>query len=130
MSEAGGEGTSMRKERTFVVVLVVALALALGAATASAAVRTVTFRVKGMTCEGCAVSIEKALKDTEGVLDARVSYEKGQAWVRYDTGKVSLSKLRKVIAETGFQVASGSDDKAGQGPGAPRPSAHRAPRAS
>lgn len=119
----------MRKQRTFVIVAALALALAFSAATASAAVRTLTFRIKGMTCAGCAVSIENALKATEGVLEARVNYGKGQAWVRYDAGKVTRSRLRKVIEETGFQVASGRDGEAGRGAepsGPPVPPASRA----
>jgi copper chaperone CopZ len=119
----------MRKERTFAVVTAVALALILGAANVSAAVRTATFRVKGMTCQGCAVTIEQALKATAGVLEARVSYENGRAWVKYEAGKVNRTRLRKVIEETGFQVASGPESETEQGPETSRPSSRRALRA-
>lgn len=118
----------MWKRRRLSVAAVV-LALALSAATASAAVRTATFRIKGMTCADCAVSIEKALKATEGVLEARVSYEKERAWIRYDAGKVSRSRLRKVIEEAGFQVVAGANGEAGQGPEDARPSARPDTRA-
>ena len=39
-------------------------------------VRTTTFAVKGMTCEGCAALVEKAVKDIPGVLSVRVDYDK------------------------------------------------------
>ena len=85
-------------------VAVLTLLLAFNAGSVFAVTRTVTIRVGGMTCEGCAVAIEKALKETDGVLEARVSYEKGEAWVKYDDRKVSLRKLREVIKGTGFKV--------------------------
>ncbi len=85
---------------------VITLLLAFNAGGVFAATRTVTLRVSGMTCEGCAVTIEKALKDTQGVLDARVSYEKGEAWVKYDDRKVNVRKLRQVINGTGFKVVA------------------------
>lgn len=85
---------------------VLTLLLAFNAGTAFAATRTVTLRISGMTCEGCAVTIKQALTDTNGVLEARVSYEKGEAWVKYDDRKVSVRKLRQVINGTGFKVAA------------------------
>jgi copper chaperone CopZ len=42
------------------------------------------------------------LKSTDGVEDARVNYESGQAVVRYDDRKVTVARLREVIQSTGF----------------------------
>jgi copper chaperone CopZ len=39
-------------------------------------VRTITFTVQGMTCEGCAALVEKAVKDVPGVLSVKVDYDK------------------------------------------------------
>ena len=77
-------------------------ALILLACTAAAATRTVTLKVDGMTCGGCATTVERALKETAGVEDARVDYERGQAIVRYDDRKVTVRQLREVIQSTGF----------------------------
>jgi copper chaperone CopZ len=38
-------------------------------------VRTTTFSVEGMTCEGCAALVEKAVKDVPGVLSVKVDYD-------------------------------------------------------
>lgn len=95
----------MLKVRT-TAIAVLTLLLTYNAGAVSAATRTVTIRVGGMTCEGCAVTIEKALKDTAGVLEARVNYQKGEAWVKYNDRKVTLHKLREVINGTGFRVAA------------------------
>ena len=80
-----------------------ALALALGAVSAFAATRTVTIRVKGMKCGNCSSSVAKALKATQGVQEAQVSSEKGEAVVTFDDEKVTEAKLREVIDGTGFK---------------------------
>jgi len=53
----------------------------------------------------CARSVEQTLKKTDGVKDARVSYEKGTAWIEYDDGKVTVARLSEVIDGTGFKAA-------------------------
>jgi len=45
------------------------------------------------------------LLSTAGVLEASVSYEKGEAWVKYDDRKVTVAKLRQAINGTGFKAA-------------------------
>jgi mercuric transport protein len=92
------------KKKPVVSAVVVALVLALGAISVSAGTKTVTIRVEGMTCGGCSSSVAKALKATEGVEDAQVSFEKGEAVVKYDDQKVTVAKLREVITNTGFKV--------------------------
>lgn len=72
---------------------------------------SVTIKVEGMTCGGCAVTVEKALKKTPGVEDAKVSYEKGEAWVKYDDAKVTLAKLREVINSTGFKAGEAKEEQ-------------------
>ena len=70
----------------------------------SAATRTTTIYVAGMTCGGCAISIEQVLKNTEGVEDVSVSFERGRALVKYDDRKVTASKLRAVVKSIGFRA--------------------------
>lgn len=89
-------------KKKIIMAFVVALILSVGASNALAAVRTVTLRVKGVTCGGCATSVEKALTATGGVAAVRVSYERGTAVVRYDDKKVTVAKLREVINGTGM----------------------------
>jgi mercuric transport protein len=93
----------MRKNR-IAVLIAFTLALALASMSVSAASKTVTIKVEGMHCGGCASSVTKALKATEGVEDAQVSFEKGEAVIKYDDQKVTVAKLREVISGTGFKV--------------------------
>jgi copper chaperone CopZ len=82
-----------------------AMVLALGLTTAFAATRTTTIRVTGMKCNQCSSSVAKALKATNGVQEALISSEKGEAVITYDDEKVTEAKLREVINSTGFKVA-------------------------
>ena len=81
------------------------LVLALGVITAAAFTKTVTIKVDGMKCSKCSASVTKALKATEGVEDAQVSSEKGEAVIKYDDQKLTEAKLREVINSTGFKAA-------------------------
>ncbi len=92
------------KNKRVVSTLIMALVLALGAIGVSAATKTVTIKVEGMHCGGCSSSVTKALKATPGVEDAQVSFEKGEAVIKYDDQKVTVAKLREVITGTGFKV--------------------------
>ncbi len=90
--------------RTYKIsVLVIAFVLLATASNALAKVRTVTIRVQGLTCEMCAASLQPELKSTNGVLDARVYFKKGTAWVKYDDAKITVTRLRKVIKDAGFK---------------------------
>jgi copper chaperone CopZ len=83
----------------------VVLVLTLGVMTAAAFTKTVTIKVAGMKCAKCSASVSKALKATEGVEDAQVSSEKGEAVIKYDDQKLNEAKLREVINSTGFKAA-------------------------
>ena len=93
----------MRNRITKLVVSGV-LVLTLGMITAMAFTKTVTIKVDGMMCEKCSSSVTKALKATEGVEDAQVSSEKGEAVIKYDDQKLTEAKLREVINSTGFKA--------------------------
>lgn len=60
------------------------------------------FHVEGMSCEGCQDGIQSALKEREGVREARVSHKDGRASVVYDPARVSPADLEKVIEERGY----------------------------
>jgi copper chaperone CopZ len=80
------------------------LVVTLGVITASAFTKTVTIKVEGMKCAKCSASVTKALKATEGVEEAQVSSDKGEAVIKYDDAKLNEAKLREVINSTGFKA--------------------------
>ena len=93
----------MRNRITSLVVSSV-LVMTLGVITAAAFTKTVTIKVEGMKCAKCSSSVTKALKATEGVEDAQVSADKGEAVIKYDDQKLDEAKLREVINSTGFKA--------------------------
>jgi copper ion binding protein len=93
------------KKRQTASVLMIAVILTVGIATVSAATRTVTIRVEGMHCQNCAASLEKKLKATAGVQAVRVSFEKKEAWVKFDDRRISVAQIREVINSTGYKAA-------------------------
>ena len=72
---------------------------------------TLTMRVDGMTCDGCAVLIENALRDVPGVRAASASYADGQAVVSFDSSSPPEgSALYEAVERAGYKVTQESDD--------------------
>lgn len=92
------------RNRQILPLLTLAVVMIFGVVAASAGTATVTIRVEGMHCGNCASSIEKKLKATAGVQDVRVSFEKKEAWIKFDDQKITVAKLREVINSTGFKA--------------------------
>ncbi len=69
--------------------------------TADAGGERMTLAITGMTCPACAAGIERALKDTPGVRSATVSFEKGEAAVAYEPGKVPAQQLIDAVQSAG-----------------------------
>ena len=94
------------RNRIISLVAGIVMVMALCVMTAAAFTKTVTIKVEGMKCEKCSSSVSKALKATEGVEDATVSSDKGEAVIKYDDQKTNEAKLREVINGTGFKAVA------------------------
>jgi len=70
----------------------------------------ISLQVKGMSCASCAQSIEKALKNTKGVMEANVNFATEKATISFDPERVSLEKLKEVVESIGYQVL-GEEEK-------------------
>ena len=58
--------------------------------------------IEGMTCAiGCAVTIEKKLQKTPGIVSAKVDFETNTGWVTYNTTMLNLDKISLVVKSTG-----------------------------
>nr|WP_286177632.1 heavy metal translocating P-type ATPase [Rhodopirellula sp. JC639] len=69
--------------------------------------RRAEFNVSGMTCAGCARSIERSLLRQPDVRSAVVNFAGGNVVVNYDPAKTDETQLADVIRQTGFQVETG-----------------------
>lgn len=58
--------------------------------------------VEGMMCAGCANTVEKKLKNTQGVSLARVNYATQKATIEFDSEKTSLKKIKKSVEDAGY----------------------------
>lgn len=57
-----------------------------------------------MTCASCAVSNEKELLKTKGILDASVNFASKKAYVEYDADILDEEDVKKVIVDNGYQA--------------------------
>lgn len=71
-----------------------------------------TFPVTGMTCAGCAVSVESMLKSVDGVIDAGVNFADNSAWAEYDMQKTDPADLQKSIRSIGYDLIIDQDNSA------------------
>lgn len=60
-------------------------------------------RSKELTCPSCITKIEKALKNLQGVQDARVHFNSGRIEVTHDAEKVTQEDLVKAIHAAGYE---------------------------
>ena len=70
----------------------------------AADVQTVTFDVKGMTCNGCAAHVETDVNKLPGIISADAAHEKASARVAFDQTKVNLTQIEEAINATGYEV--------------------------
>jgi len=60
--------------------------------------------VRGMTCGGCARTVEKRLSSTSGVSKVTVDLEGGSATVEYDAAAVRPEDLANAVRKLGYEV--------------------------
>ncbi|WP_148882239.1 heavy metal translocating P-type ATPase [Thermococcus aciditolerans] len=65
--------------------------------------RDAVIKIGGMTCAMCVKTIEEALKDLPGVLEASVNLGTETARVSYDPSLVAIDDIRKTIEDVGYQ---------------------------
>ncbi len=65
---------------------------------------TITFKVEGMHCSGCAVTIQALLERSAGVRKAAVSFDEGEARILYDPQAVTAAQLMAAIERGGYHV--------------------------
>ncbi|XP_073287484.1 copper-transporting ATPase HMA4-like, partial [Primulina huaijiensis] len=66
--------------------------------------RTVVFRVGGVTCSSCVATIETTVERLDGVENVAVSVLEGQAVVKHLPNTVSAKEIKEAVEDTGFEV--------------------------
>jgi Cu+-exporting ATPase len=65
-----------------------------------------SIRITGMTCTTCARTVEKGLSQTPGVEQADVNFASEKASIKYDPAKVGLDKIKNIVSQLGYGVAT------------------------
>lgn len=60
------------------------------------------FKITGMHCSSCALTIDMDLEDLPGVKSASTSYAKAETEVEFDSGKVSDALILETIKKSGY----------------------------
>ncbi len=62
------------------------------------------FKLSGLHCSSCALSIDNTLEEIDGVIETKTNYAKAEAIVYFDSKKTSPEALKKAIIGAGYQV--------------------------
>ncbi len=65
------------------------------------------FKIKGMTCDHCAQSVEKQFAGNEGIIESKVSYPSGSGEFRYDPDQITQEEIIDTINATGHYTVDG-----------------------
>lgn len=60
------------------------------------------FKIQGMHCVGCAMTIDGAVEDLPGVKSASTNYKRAVAVVEYDEKKVTTAEILQAIQDAGY----------------------------
>jgi len=63
-----------------------------------------TINIRGMHCENCVASVEKGVKELEGIVSVVVSLNDSNAVVSFDGSKVQLAEIKKAIEARGYSI--------------------------
>ena len=66
----------------------------------------IEFTISGMTCTGCEVHVKSEISKLKGIILSQVSYEKGNAIVKFDNKKTNIEEITKAINSTGYKVVN------------------------
>lgn len=62
------------------------------------------FKLSGLHCSSCAMTIDNALEEVEGVHETVTSFAKAETIVYFDPKKTNQEELKRAIQRAGYQV--------------------------
>jgi copper chaperone CopZ len=67
---------------------------------------SLTIKIEGMHCDGCAQTIKVLLDREPGVKTTAVSFKTGEARVLYDAAAISAEQLIATVGKLGYRVVA------------------------
>src|SRR5437870_2681091 len=65
---------------------------------------TLRVRIPSMDCAACAMLIQKKIRAQTGIVNASVTFQQKEAFVKYEPSRITPAKIITVINETGLKV--------------------------
>lgn len=66
--------------------------------------QTINLHITGMTCNGCANSIQRVLGELSGVENVAVDWQNGSAVIQFSPNIIQTNDLIEAIENAGFDV--------------------------
>ena len=66
--------------------------------------QNIHLKIDGMTCGGCANSVNRVLREINGVGDVQVDWQHGTATVQFDAAQTDVAALVDAVENAGFDV--------------------------
>ena len=63
-----------------------------------------SIKIQGMHCASCTMNVENFLMRLDGIYDVKADLTSQSAQIRYDSSKVTLKEIEKVIDSLGFEL--------------------------
>lgn len=63
-------------------------------------------RLTGMHCPSCAMSVDDALEELDGVRRSKTSYGRARSKIEFDEQRVDMDTIRETIAQLGYRADS------------------------
>ncbi|NOX17493.1 MAG: mercury(II) reductase [Chlorobi bacterium] len=68
-------------------------------------IETVKYSITGMTCDGCARSVEGSLDGKNGIINKSVSFKEGAGEFQFDGDAITKKEIAEIINATRYKVA-------------------------
>jgi len=69
-----------------------------------ATLESISMKIEGMTCAGCAVGVQKVLVDSPGIVAAKVDWKTGKANIQYQPDKTSPNEIGSIKLLPPFKI--------------------------
>ncbi|MDD5627124.1 MAG: heavy metal translocating P-type ATPase [Patescibacteria group bacterium] len=67
--------------------------------------KKIILKIIGMHCASCVAKIENTLKKEQGITSASVNFPAEKAYLEYDSSKIDLRQIQKIIEGLGYHTA-------------------------
>lgn len=66
--------------------------------------KKISLKIHGMSCASCSSTVEKTLKETEGIITVNVNLATEKAAIEFDPSKITLEQILETVKNTGYKA--------------------------